>query len=124
MSFTCICSDPDDFRLVGGTSRCNGRLQLKHNDEWREPYLTSPDRSISTLICHWLSCGSPISVVRGTQSTPPTWWLNNSCVQSHSLLRDCVITFNQFDHSRDPSIEMNCSGKCPIDKAHIPLILC
>ncbi|XP_070685411.1 scavenger receptor cysteine-rich type 1 protein M130-like [Pempheris klunzingeri] len=29
------CSDPDEVRLVGGTSRCSGRLELKHRGVWR-----------------------------------------------------------------------------------------
>ncbi|XP_029988188.1 scavenger receptor cysteine-rich type 1 protein M160-like [Sphaeramia orbicularis] len=30
------CTDPDDVRLVGGASRCNGTVQIKHHGEWRD----------------------------------------------------------------------------------------
>ncbi|XP_075871012.1 scavenger receptor cysteine-rich type 1 protein M160-like [Nelusetta ayraudi] len=100
------CSDPDDLRLVGGTSRCNGRVQLKHDDEWRDLVLFLADRSASTFICHWLSCGSPISLVAREKSTPSIWVMYNSCVQSDASLRDCVTT---FDQPWDTGIEIYCS---------------
>uniref|UniRef100_A0A8C6TV12 SRCR domain-containing protein n=1 Tax=Neogobius melanostomus TaxID=47308 RepID=A0A8C6TV12_9GOBI len=38
MSF-CIIPDSDDVRLVGGASHCEGELQVKHLNRWREVYI-------------------------------------------------------------------------------------
>ncbi|XP_037609508.1 scavenger receptor cysteine-rich type 1 protein M130-like [Sebastes umbrosus] len=29
------CSEPDDVRLLGGSSRCDGTLEMKQHGEWR-----------------------------------------------------------------------------------------
>lgn len=106
------CSDPDNFRLVGGTSRCNGGLELQHNNHWKTVDSLSWDHRMSKFVCHWLSCGSPTSIVRRPLATLPfTWWIDKSCVQSHALLRDCVTT----DRPRNSNIEIHCSGKSHID---------
>lgn len=114
MSSTCICSDPDEIRLVGGTSQCNGRLELKHKDNWRVLDADSMDREKTAIICQWLGCGSPLSVARIPFSTPSTWLINTSCIVSSNLLKECVAT---NDIPKDSSIEINCSGKTWNDKA-------
>lgn len=117
MSSTSICSDPDEMRLVGGTSQCNGRPELKHNDNWRAldtDYMESWGRETTAIICQRLGCGSPLSAARIPFSPPSTWLIDTSCVVSGHLLKECVTT---DDISKDSSIEINCSGKTWNDEA-------
>lgn len=120
MSSTCVCSDPDEVRLVGGTSQCNGRPELKHNDNWRALDADSTEswgRETTAIICQRLGCGSPLSVARMPFPTPSTWLINISCIVSSNLLKECV-TAN--DIPKDSSIEISCSGKTWNDKAEWP----
>lgn len=113
------CSDPDSIRLVGGTSRCNGQIELHHNDQWRPLDSFSWDHRLSKFICHRLSCGSPTSVANIPSLTSSSWWIENSCVQSNALLRDCASK-DQPSHNR---IEIHCSGKCQTDTNSFHIML-
>uniref|UniRef100_A0A3P8U3X8 SRCR domain-containing protein n=1 Tax=Amphiprion percula TaxID=161767 RepID=A0A3P8U3X8_AMPPE len=60
------CSpDPDDVRLVGGASRCAGRLEMKHDGVWRAMKIQNPDwnLNVAAVICGRLDCGPAVSAV-------------------------------------------------------------
>uniref|UniRef100_A0A672YL08 SRCR domain-containing protein n=1 Tax=Sphaeramia orbicularis TaxID=375764 RepID=A0A672YL08_9TELE len=89
------CTDPDDVRLVGGASRCNGTVQLKHHGEWRymdNSYVTDPwTLKAADVICHRLDCGSAVSV-RESRVSFRRWSISPTCLLSTSTLTDCVKT--------------------------------
>uniref|UniRef100_A0A672Z2Z6 SRCR domain-containing protein n=1 Tax=Sphaeramia orbicularis TaxID=375764 RepID=A0A672Z2Z6_9TELE len=108
------CTDPDDVRLVGGATRCNGEVEIKHHGEWRYmQYYFRTDPWIlkaADVICRQLDCGSAVSVRRG--SFAPFWSISPYCLLSTSILRDCV----KIDTSSSgPPLFLTCSGKSTDD---------
>ncbi|XP_053176268.1 scavenger receptor cysteine-rich type 1 protein M130-like, partial [Scomber japonicus] len=89
------CSDRNDVRLVGGASDCAGRLEMKHQEEWKVVISDSWSLKETAIICRWLDCGSPVSAVKREDSSErPAWYIKYSCVQSQSTVRECVTTRN------------------------------
>ncbi|XP_039674222.1 scavenger receptor cysteine-rich type 1 protein M130-like [Perca fluviatilis] len=86
------CSEP--VRLVGGDSRCAGIVELKHLD-WRPVinYDITPDTAAA--ICKELDCGSAVSVDEKEESSYRDMWrVSSDCVQSGTVLRDCVTPWH------------------------------
>uniref|UniRef100_A0A673BW49 SRCR domain-containing protein n=1 Tax=Sphaeramia orbicularis TaxID=375764 RepID=A0A673BW49_9TELE len=89
------CTDPDDVRLVGGDSRCDGEVQVKHHGEWRDVgydyYNDIWTMKAADVICRQLDCGS---LVFGRRSGPsdPVWSISPYCLLSTATLMDCVRT--------------------------------
>ncbi|XP_049431834.1 scavenger receptor cysteine-rich type 1 protein M130-like [Epinephelus fuscoguttatus] len=86
------CSEP--VRLVGGSSRCAGTLEVKHQNEWRPVYDTYKEWTLkeAAVFCRELNCGSAVSMGwRNESSDRPVWMMNSGCVGSGYALRDCVI---------------------------------
>ncbi|XP_059184715.1 antigen WC1.1-like [Centropristis striata] len=100
------CSEP--VRLVGGDSRCAGKLELKHEGEWRPVgggRYSDWTLKIAAAACRDLDCGSAVSVERRKESSVRSVWLISSyCVQSGSALRDCASS----DSSRS-ILDLTCS---------------
>ncbi|KAM6970112.1 scavenger receptor cysteine-rich type 1 protein M130-like [Aplochiton taeniatus] len=57
------CSEPDEVRLGEGGSHCAGRLEMKHQGEWRTLRHRSSVWSLKTaaVVCRQLDCGSAVS---------------------------------------------------------------
>ncbi|XP_062298277.1 scavenger receptor cysteine-rich type 1 protein M130-like [Scomber scombrus] len=82
------CSEP--VRLVGGTSRCAGTLELKYG-EWKP--VSSSDWTLeeADVICTYLDCGSAVAT-GGTNedSLRFVWRISSDCLRSGSALSTCV----------------------------------
>ncbi len=95
---------------MGGASSCTGTLELNHYGEWKAVDNIDFDWSlkVAAVICRWLDCGSSVSTGRKMDSSQRSvWWINSSCVQSKSSLRECVTTRDKLSSS---SLELTCSG--------------
>ena len=112
--FACLCTEPDDVRLVGGSSNCSGVLEINHQGEWR-----SVDGGFhwnlksSSVVCRQLNCGSAVSTERSSAFTQqPVWRITPYCVGSETSLSDCVIMENHITRkgliTGKPTV--NCSG--------------
>lgn len=96
------------MRLVGGASDCAGRLEMKHQEEWKVVISDSWSLKETAIICRWLDCGSPVSAVkREDSSEQPAWYIKHSCVQSQSTVRECVTT---RDYTYYEILEITCLG--------------
>ena len=98
------------MRLVGGTSKCTGILEMKHQGEWR-PVLAWFDwnRMSSSVVCRRLHCGSAVSTEFTPSSTrKPGWMIPSSCVGSESSLVECGPV-KSYDSTL--TLKVNCSGK-------------
>ena len=83
----------DDVRLVGGTSNCNGTLEMKYLGEWR-PVDGGFHWNLksSSVVCRQLDCGSAVSTERRSWFThDPVWRITPYCAGSESSLSDCVV---------------------------------
>ena len=108
---SCLCTEPDGVRLVGGTNNCSGTLEMKHQRLWR-PVKVWNDRNLETpaVVCKQLDCGSAVSIYTAYGSTVQTAWRLNwnyddSCVGSS--LQEC----GQIEPWRSTeAVEVICSG--------------
>ncbi|XP_043976261.1 CD5 antigen-like, partial [Gambusia affinis] len=103
------CSDQDNFRLVGEASRCAGRLEMKHQEEWRPVAVWDRywNMNSAAAVCAALDCGSAVSARNSKETSErPVWWIFSDCLQSGSALKNCV----PYDDNNDQSHELICSG--------------
>ncbi|XP_041850873.1 scavenger receptor cysteine-rich type 1 protein M130-like isoform X2 [Melanotaenia boesemani] len=102
------CSDPDDVRLVGGASRCAGRIQVKHDGNWENVMNIGYEWNIKATdaICRWLDCGSSISMRTRYEATRPSRGIRSSCIEMKSAMKDCVTIKESLSYS---SMEITCS---------------
>ncbi|KAK7912622.1 hypothetical protein WMY93_012833 [Mugilogobius chulae] len=85
-------SSADWLRLVGGASRCNGAVELKHEGEWRRgTSYYSWTLEETAEVCRLLDCGSAVSG-RDRRGFPesPVWKIYSVCVRRKSIVRGCV----------------------------------
>ncbi|XP_051250659.1 collagen alpha-4(VI) chain-like [Dicentrarchus labrax] len=80
----------DPLRLVGGSSRCAGTLEMKRG-EWRPLYASNWTLKSAEVACRELDCGSAVSTeIRNESSIKSVWQRSSDCVQSGSAMRECV----------------------------------
>ncbi|XP_074481206.1 scavenger receptor cysteine-rich type 1 protein M130-like [Sebastes fasciatus] len=104
------CSEPDDVRLLGGSSRCDGTLELKQHGEWRPlvDRVFKLEPKVAAAVCNRLDCGSAVSTnISNISSEKPVWWIGHSCVESYLMLRECLELPSYFGSS--DSLEVICS---------------
>ncbi|XP_053176348.1 deleted in malignant brain tumors 1 protein-like [Scomber japonicus] len=100
------CSET--VRLVGGASRCAGRLEVKQG-EWRPVDDSFSEWSLKEAAnaCREMDCGSAVSIGRRDESPRrPVWEITPDCLQAGSTLRDCASS-STFPSSS--MMELTCS---------------
>ncbi|XP_029941971.1 antigen WC1.1-like, partial [Salarias fasciatus] len=109
------CSGGDEFRLVGGASRCAGRLELKVLGEQRpvEGYYFFTLKT-AALFCEHLNCGSAVSLQPTDVSDQSMWRINSDCVQSGSDLWSCVESWRSSG-----TLNLTCSDIPEANLEHI-----
>ena len=103
---------PGDVRLVGGTSKCRGRLEVKYQRDWR-PVDDWFDWNLksSSVVCRELDCGSAVYTGRSYDFTDqPKWSIRYSCVGYEASLRECATMWSIPHAYPSHSYEVTCSG--------------
>ncbi|KAM7398823.1 hypothetical protein PAMP_018132 [Pampus punctatissimus] len=103
------CSEPDNVRLVEGPSRCAGKLEVKQNGEWNKVHdkISEWNLKAADVICRHLDCGSAVwTGQRQNNFYSISWWINSTCLQSESAVRECVFTSHYTSLSM---LKINCS---------------
>ncbi|XP_068585277.1 scavenger receptor cysteine-rich type 1 protein M130-like [Cebidichthys violaceus] len=110
------CSEP--VRLVGGSSRCAGTLEVKQGD-WRPVDGSDWTLKEAAVACEELDCGSAVSAGRRQAFNRSAWKIKSSCIQSGSALRECVTA------SSSSILKLTCSDPAAffIRLVILPLIL-
>ncbi|XP_043976031.1 scavenger receptor cysteine-rich type 1 protein M130-like [Gambusia affinis] len=101
------CSAP--IRLVGEASRCAGRLEMLHQEEWRPVHVSSHYWNMNSVavVCAELDCGSAVSARNSKEASyRPVWRIIYNCLLSGSALKNCLPE----DGNSDQSHEFICSG--------------
>ena len=98
------------MRLEGGDGRCAGRVEMKHQGEWRRVGSESHwDLRAAAVVCRQLDCGSAVSTggIWGNGERT-AWKFLSPCVGSESTLRECgaVVRGRNTSHI----LEVICSG--------------
>ncbi len=107
--------DSVNVRLVGGNSRCAGRVEVLHRGQWGTVCEDYWDMADAAVVCRELDCGEPVDALGDAhfgQGSGPIWMNYVVCTGSESTLKSCGSTGwgkSSCDHSKDAGVR--CSGK-------------
>ncbi|KAL8176302.1 UNVERIFIED_CONTAM: hypothetical protein K2H54_030405 [Gekko kuhli] len=88
------CSDPNEIRLVNGTGRCAGRVEILHNQQWGTVCDDGWDMNSAQTVCRELGCGKAVAAPRGAhfgRGSNPIWLDDVKCKGTEAALRDCRL---------------------------------
>ncbi len=104
-----------NVRLVGGNSRCGGRVEVLHRGQWGTVCDIGWDLADAAVVCRELNCGEPVDALGKAHFGPgsgPIWMSKLMCSESDSTLKNCGTEgwgkHNECDHNED--IGVICSG--------------
>ncbi|XP_048011955.1 scavenger receptor cysteine-rich type 1 protein M130-like isoform X2 [Megalobrama amblycephala] len=109
-----LCADIMRVRLVGGHSRCAGRVEVHHRGQWGTVCDLGWDMADAAVVCRELDCGEPVDALGGAHFGPGSGsiWTNRSlCTGSESTLKNCgsvIWGLYDCDHTKDAGVI--CSG--------------
>lgn len=104
-----------EVRLVDGSGRCDGRVEVKYQNQWGTVCRVSWDEKDAAVVCKQLGCGSVISAARSKRfvlGSGPIWMDEVHCRGTESALSDCTQTewCEQYcTHSDDAGV--TCTGE-------------
>ncbi len=103
------------MRLVGGHSRCAGRVEVLHRGQWGTVCGVGWDMSEAGVVCRELDCGEPLDALGDAYFGPGSGkiWTNFvMCTGSESALKNCGSMkwlHYECDHYTDAGVI--CSGE-------------
>ncbi|KAG1952921.1 deleted in malignant brain tumors 1 protein-like [Pimephales promelas] len=109
-----VCADTLRVRLVGGRSRCAGRVEVLHRGQWGTVCDGGWDMPDAAVVCRELDCGEPVDALGDAHFGPgsgPIWTNRTLCLGSESTLKNCGTVnwgFYDCDHTKDAGVI--CSG--------------
>ncbi|KAL7841066.1 hypothetical protein SRHO_G00247570 [Serrasalmus rhombeus] len=93
----CSTAEPDDVKLVGGSSRCAGTVKVFHTGEWRSVAAVQWSIKDAAVVCRQLDCGSAVAAPRRSSSGPESpWSVQIECEGSESALRECRSSYQDI----------------------------
>uniref|UniRef100_A0A8B9T3S0 SRCR domain-containing protein n=1 Tax=Anas platyrhynchos TaxID=8839 RepID=A0A8B9T3S0_ANAPL len=109
-------SEPSRHQLLlaDGGSRCAGRVEVKHQDQWGTVCHYLWDMSDAAVVCRQLGCGVALKAHRNEHFGPGSgriWMDDVNCHGTESALSDCTHTERAetyCDHRFDAGV--TCSG--------------
>ncbi|XP_072530156.1 scavenger receptor cysteine-rich domain-containing group B protein-like [Salminus brasiliensis] len=112
---------PDSVRLVGGGSRCAGRVEVLHRGQWGTVCDDNWDMSDAAVVCRELGCGEAVDALSEAHfgsGSGPIWMDDVDCSGLESTLKNCRSRLWGKHHcSQNQNSGVICSGKkhnyCP-----------
>lgn len=83
----CLCPGPDDVRLVNGSNRCAGTVQMFYDGQWTTVGSDVWSLTEAAVVCRQLGCGSAVASAKTESET--ALGLRVSCKGFESALREC-----------------------------------
>ncbi len=84
--------DIRNVRLVNGTSRCAGTVEVLHRGQWGTVCGAGWDLADAAVVCRELDCGEPVDALYVASFEPgsrPISMKNAACTGSESTLKKC-----------------------------------
>ncbi|KAM7134327.1 scavenger receptor cysteine-rich domain-containing protein DMBT1-like isoform 8-T15 [Macrochelys suwanniensis] len=114
------------LRLVNGPSRCAGRVEVLHNQQWGTVCDDSWDLTEARVVCRQLGCGMALSAPRGSrfgQGTDRIWLDEVNCTGTEAALSECRARpwgEHNCNHVEDAGVE--CSDSVIPDPGPLQLV--
>ncbi|XP_061756631.1 deleted in malignant brain tumors 1 protein-like isoform X1 [Nerophis ophidion] len=108
VSFSCAGSP--SLKLVNGTDRCSGRVEVYHNSQWGTVCDDFWDIKDAQVVCRAMDCGTAMMAKPGSffgEGKGEIWLDDMECVGNESSLAHCThSTFgdNNCGHSEDAGV--------------------
>ncbi|XP_072102343.1 scavenger receptor cysteine-rich domain-containing protein DMBT1-like [Mobula birostris] len=108
-----ICEAEMDIRVVGGSDRCSGRLEVSYNGEWGTVCHDGWDMKDAKVVCKQLGCGPPTAALRSAhfgQGNGKIWMDDVACKGEELSLWECSFPgwgINNCGHGED--VGVNCT---------------
>ncbi|KAI3363757.1 hypothetical protein L3Q82_001371 [Scortum barcoo] len=119
---TVVCANNKPMRLMNGTNRCSGRVEVYHDGHWGTVCDDRWGMQEATVACREMNCGTALAVKykaffgRGQDQV----WLDDvECTGHEKSLVDCPhrgLGEHDCDHNEDAGVE--CSGDPPLRLAN------
>ncbi|XP_068280364.1 scavenger receptor cysteine-rich type 1 protein M130-like [Nyctibius grandis] len=127
-----ICRGSRRVRLVNGTGRCAGRVEIYYQGRWGTVCDDGWDLSDAAVVCHQLGCGGAVEVASSTrfgEGSGQIWLDGVNCSGAEAALWDCPAgPWGQHDcrHKEDVGVicsefvalrlenSKNCSGRLQV----------
>ncbi|XP_052635718.1 scavenger receptor cysteine-rich type 1 protein M130-like, partial [Harpia harpyja] len=115
----------NQVRLVNGSRRCAGRVEVKHNSQWGTVCGDYWSMNDAAVVCKQLGCGSAVGAPQYGHFGPgsgPIWMDDVGCNGTESALSDCKHRRwgeNDCDHTYDAGVM--CSDESSIPSLGCPL---
>ncbi len=114
-------SDRVNVRLVNGTGRCAGKVEVLHRGQWGTVCNENWDMADAAVVCRELDCGEPVDALGDDKFGPasgPIWMSTVTCTGSESTLKNCGSGGgSRYDCGNSGNAAVICSGKplnsCP-----------
>uniref|UniRef100_A0A8C4VG60 Soluble scavenger receptor cysteine-rich domain-containing protein SSC5D n=1 Tax=Gopherus evgoodei TaxID=1825980 RepID=A0A8C4VG60_9SAUR len=90
-----LCSGYAGYRLANGSTRCSGRVELRHGGTWGTLCDSQWDFQAAHTLCQQFDCGFAISIPAGHLFGTGDGYVWNGtfgCKRNESRLRDCPVT--------------------------------
>lgn len=103
------------MRLVDGDSRCAGRVEVFHREQWGTVCDDFWNLRAAEVVCRELGCGEAVDALGDAhfgQGSGPIWMRYMECSGSESTLKKCGssgLSVDQCNHEEDAGVI--CSGK-------------
>ena len=104
-----------EVRLVDGSGRCDGRVEVKYQNQWGTVCRIGWDEKDSAVVCKQLGCGSVISAARSKRfvlGSGPIWMVDVDCGGTESALSDCAHRgWGEHDCTHEYDAGVTCTGE-------------
>ncbi|XP_029984066.1 deleted in malignant brain tumors 1 protein-like [Sphaeramia orbicularis] len=104
-----VCSA--SIKLVNGTDRCSGRVEVYHDDQWLPALNFNWGINEATVVCKEMNCGDAAQFSGSSSQVEELRGYKVSCTGTESSLTQCTLTEyvrTSSDHMNDASVV--CSG--------------
>uniref|UniRef100_A0A8C6Q6N0 Soluble scavenger receptor cysteine-rich domain-containing protein SSC5D n=1 Tax=Nothobranchius furzeri TaxID=105023 RepID=A0A8C6Q6N0_NOTFU len=87
-----ICSD--HVRVVNGSNRCNGRVEVFHEGQWKRVCSSDWGKNTAEVLCREIRCGSPVveSAAQYFGEGQSLSGLKTSCAGNETSISECQLS--------------------------------
>ncbi|XP_048012008.1 deleted in malignant brain tumors 1 protein-like [Megalobrama amblycephala] len=108
-----MCSERG-LRLVDGSHRCSGRLEIRDGQSWVSVCAAAFDQQDAEVVCRELDCGAPVQVLGEDafgKGDAQMWTQEIQCRGNEAQIHDCPLLSSQKHNcSHDNDVGVICSG--------------